>query len=396
MAESPVLDTSLARAKPVQVGHFDACTLWLIGAGGTGSWLAPAVARVARQMKERGQMPTVYFVDPDTVSAANVHRQAFCDGEVSANKAFSLAARYSQAWGVEITALQTRFTVELFNAHCRWYSPYLNRWIQPDSIVPEPGNPQDLNRYAFVRNNPLKYTDPTGHCAGDSSDSNNPDAGCWGMISKIQGTYTNIQIDSASWTEEELGLVWNALAGHVFINDILSASHINLYRRQFYSHLHDGIGGATIPGSNKGDYNTTIYDDAYYLPPSGNARGDPDDLNFEGTMIHELAHVAMGQNSLIRESHSLRQGIPDTVGLGLTQLSQYAGFPIRILPFGNQYDYRTCGDRCDTEVIAMAAAIWQLTPLSVSNWQIEWIGQFYSPNPFALPVTGPTVITRGK
>jgi len=29
--------------------------------------------------------------------------------------------------------------------------------------VPEPGNPQALNRYAYVLNNPLKYTDPSGH-----------------------------------------------------------------------------------------------------------------------------------------------------------------------------------------------------------------------------------------
>jgi PRTRC genetic system ThiF family protein len=121
-AESAVLDTSLSRAKPVQVGQFDASTLWLIGCGGSGSWLAPAVARVARQMKERGQTPTVYFVDPDVVDPANVYRQAYCDGKVGANKAFSLAARYSQAWGIEITALQTRFSIELFNAHCRWYS----------------------------------------------------------------------------------------------------------------------------------------------------------------------------------------------------------------------------------------------------------------------------------
>jgi RHS repeat-associated protein len=49
-----------------------------------------------------------------------------------------------------------------FNA--RYYSSYLNRWLQPDSIVPDPANPQDLNRYSFVRNNPVKYTDPSGHC----------------------------------------------------------------------------------------------------------------------------------------------------------------------------------------------------------------------------------------
>jgi len=30
--------------------------------------------------------------------------------------------------------------------------------------VPEPGNPQALNRYAYVYNNPVRYNDPTGHC----------------------------------------------------------------------------------------------------------------------------------------------------------------------------------------------------------------------------------------
>jgi len=29
--------------------------------------------------------------------------------------------------------------------------------------VPGPGNPQSLNRYAYVNNNPLRYTDPSGH-----------------------------------------------------------------------------------------------------------------------------------------------------------------------------------------------------------------------------------------
>ena len=44
----------------------------------------------------------------------------------------------------------------------RWYDPEIGRFIQPDTIVPNPGDPQALNRYAYVRNNPLRYTDPTG------------------------------------------------------------------------------------------------------------------------------------------------------------------------------------------------------------------------------------------
>ena len=45
----------------------------------------------------------------------------------------------------------------------RYYDAALGRFIQPDTIVPEPGNPQSLNRYSYVLNNALKYTDPTGH-----------------------------------------------------------------------------------------------------------------------------------------------------------------------------------------------------------------------------------------
>jgi len=42
------------------------------------------------------------------------------------------------------------------------YHPALGRFLSADTVVPEPGNPQALNRYAYVLNNPLKYTDPSG------------------------------------------------------------------------------------------------------------------------------------------------------------------------------------------------------------------------------------------
>jgi RHS repeat-associated protein len=45
----------------------------------------------------------------------------------------------------------------------RWYDPFLNRFLSPDSIVPDPYNPQDWDRYSYVRNNPIKYVDPSGH-----------------------------------------------------------------------------------------------------------------------------------------------------------------------------------------------------------------------------------------
>jgi len=54
----------------------------------------------------------------------------------------------------------------------RFYSPMLGRFISADSIVPQPGDPQSLNRYSYVRNSPLNFVDPTGHsvdCAGGDS-----------------------------------------------------------------------------------------------------------------------------------------------------------------------------------------------------------------------------------
>jgi RHS repeat-associated protein len=51
----------------------------------------------------------------------------------------------------------------LYYYGARYYDPKLIRFTQPDSIIPDPYDPQQLNRYSYVRNNPLRYTDPTGN-----------------------------------------------------------------------------------------------------------------------------------------------------------------------------------------------------------------------------------------
>jgi hypothetical protein len=52
----------------------------------------------------------------------------------------------------------------LYQIGARWYDAVLNRWAQPDTLIPDWYDPQSLNRYAYGLNNPVKYTDPTGHC----------------------------------------------------------------------------------------------------------------------------------------------------------------------------------------------------------------------------------------
>jgi hypothetical protein len=50
----------------------------------------------------------------------------------------------------------------------RYYDPLLARFAQADTIVPEAGSSQGLNRYSYVGNSPLSFIDPTGHCRFDA------------------------------------------------------------------------------------------------------------------------------------------------------------------------------------------------------------------------------------
>lgn len=61
----------------------------------------------------------------------------------------------------------------LYNFKARLYDPVLGRFISPDAIVPNPENPQSLNRYSYCLNNPLRYIDPKGNQETDPNDPNN-------------------------------------------------------------------------------------------------------------------------------------------------------------------------------------------------------------------------------
>jgi len=51
----------------------------------------------------------------------------------------------------------------LYYYNARYYDPTIGRFISPDTIIPNHTNPQSFNRYSYCLNNPLKYTDPSGH-----------------------------------------------------------------------------------------------------------------------------------------------------------------------------------------------------------------------------------------
>jgi len=50
----------------------------------------------------------------------------------------------------------------LINMNGRMYDPVIGRVLSPDAFVQDPGSTQSYNRYSYCRNNPLRYTDPSG------------------------------------------------------------------------------------------------------------------------------------------------------------------------------------------------------------------------------------------
>jgi RHS repeat-associated protein len=51
----------------------------------------------------------------------------------------------------------------LMDYSARWYSPSVGRFLTEDTFMGEVSNPQSLNRYSYVMNNPVNMVDPTGH-----------------------------------------------------------------------------------------------------------------------------------------------------------------------------------------------------------------------------------------
>ncbi len=55
---------------------------------------------------------------------------------------------------------------DIIHMNGRIYDPVLGRFLQADPNIQAPSNSQNYNRYAYVLNNPLSYTDPSGYFFG--------------------------------------------------------------------------------------------------------------------------------------------------------------------------------------------------------------------------------------
>ncbi len=174
-----------------------------------------------------GATSTLTYLHADHLGSASLSTNA-TGGKVSEMRYYPYGEMRSGAMATDrqYTGQRREIGLGLYDYNARYYDPYLNRFIQADSIVPGaasgtgggaatlgydsntrltpltvnlgefaaqinaenrevlqfgaffqwdsktrqehnvpmgPANPQALNRYAYCLNNPLRYTDPTGH-----------------------------------------------------------------------------------------------------------------------------------------------------------------------------------------------------------------------------------------
>jgi PRTRC genetic system ThiF family protein len=107
------LNYEVIHACPVVVPPTEAIEFWVVGCGGTGSFLVQLVCRVLQHLIQQGKRASLVLVDPDQIEAKNLTRQCFCQAEVGLNKAEALAARYGMAFGLPIRAIAQPFKPDM-------------------------------------------------------------------------------------------------------------------------------------------------------------------------------------------------------------------------------------------------------------------------------------------
>jgi RHS repeat-associated protein len=108
----------------------------------------------------------VYYYQPDHLGSSNiVTNQAGSKVEELTYYPYGQTRTNTGSINVnhKYTSQELDSSTGLYFYNARYYDPVLGRFIQADTIVPDPTDPQAFNRYSYVLNNPINYIDPSGH-----------------------------------------------------------------------------------------------------------------------------------------------------------------------------------------------------------------------------------------
>jgi RHS repeat-associated protein len=139
-------------------------------ASGSYQWLAAYVPWGGRELAEYSTGTVFYFLHANALGSGTTTTNA--GGAASSDILFY---PWGQEWGQWSGTYDTHFAgmhaglqgspladFTMYEAPFRFYASSLGRWHSPDPIAGDITNPQSLNRYPYVLNNPTTLTDPLG------------------------------------------------------------------------------------------------------------------------------------------------------------------------------------------------------------------------------------------
>ncbi|MCP4128207.1 MAG: RHS repeat-associated core domain-containing protein, partial [Gammaproteobacteria bacterium] len=136
---------------------------------------------------------------------------------------------FPQQTGYRYTGQRQEPDIGLYDYRARWYDPSLGRFLQPDTIVPEPGDPQNFNRYSYVGNNPIRYSDPTGSCIPEECPGV-PDVPHPGEATGLRGEeYAAYLINYILWVDRERAATGGVVPYTYQSNQIGAATALNSF-----------------------------------------------------------------------------------------------------------------------------------------------------------------------
>ena len=107
------------------------------------------------------QDETTLFYHPDHLESTDVTTDI--NGDIVEEVTYSPFGRILSGENMRyLYTGQERDATGLFYYGSRYYNPAIARFTQPDKIIADVYNPQNLNKYSYALNNPYKYTDPNG------------------------------------------------------------------------------------------------------------------------------------------------------------------------------------------------------------------------------------------
>jgi RHS repeat-associated protein len=111
--------------------------------------------------------PVFYYYHPDNLGSSQLMTDR--DGDVVQQYGYTPFGKENYKNNTLAFSVSSRYTGQtldeetgLYYYGARYYDPELARFIQADSAIPDLEFSQAYNRYAYVYNNPLKFSDPTG------------------------------------------------------------------------------------------------------------------------------------------------------------------------------------------------------------------------------------------